>query len=192
MDYYLRARHWQLFIVLFGMFLIAGFVLFSTISQADHPNPPSFLSWVPALFADLLLIFWLWSLGSFLRSIINPALRLNTRFFRFALIYPLFYALVFVSISPFFFVVLRQLYILVGQSHILFKWAIAMVMPFHLLMMYCLIYNIYFVAKSLALAESGKSVSFINYIGTFFLIWMFPIGIWIIQPRVNRLYATHI
>jgi hypothetical protein len=24
----------------------------------------------------------------------------------------------------------------------------------------------------------------------FFLIWFFPIGVWIIQPRINRLYAV--
>jgi hypothetical protein len=23
-------------------------------------------------------------------------------------------------------------------------------------------------------------------------VWFFPIGIWVIQPRINRLYAVHL
>jgi hypothetical protein len=50
-------------------------------------------------------------------------------------------------------------------------------------------YNLYFVAKTLVLAETGKSASFYNYAGPFFLIWFFPIGVWFVQPRINRLYS---
>ncbi len=51
------------------------------------------------------------------------------------------------------------------------------------------VYDLYFVSKSLALAETSRPVSFYDYAGPFFLIWFFPIGIWFTQPRVNRLYA---
>jgi hypothetical protein len=53
----------------------------------------------------------------------------------------------------------------------------------------CLIYILYFDSKSLALAERNESVSFYDYVGPFFLLWFFPIGIWIIQPKINRLYV---
>jgi hypothetical protein len=32
-----------------------------------------------------------------------------------------------------------------------------------------------------------KAAGFYEYSGPFFLIWFFPIGLWIIQPRINRL-----
>jgi hypothetical protein len=32
-------------------------------------------------------------------------------------------------------------------------------------------------------------VSFYDFSGPFFLLWFFPIGIWIIQPRINRLFT---
>ena len=45
----------------------------------------------------------------------------------------------------------------------------------------------YFVSKSVAEAERGKRVSFEQYVGLFFLLCLFPVGIWVIQPKINRL-----
>ncbi len=50
-------------------------------------------------------------------------------------------------------------------------------------------YDLYFVSKNLVLAETSKSASFYDYAGPFFLIWFFPVGVWFIQPRINRLYG---
>ena len=55
--------------------------------------------------------------------------------------------------------------------------------------MYCMFYLLYFVSKSLVLAETDKTATFYDYAGPFFLMWFYPIGIWIIQPRINRLYS---
>jgi len=64
-----------------------------------------------------------------------------------------------------------------------------LIFPLHLLAMFCLFYLLYFVSKSLVLAETCKPASFNEYAGLFFLIWVFPIGVWFIQPRINRQYA---
>jgi hypothetical protein len=48
-----------------------------------------------------------------------------------------------------------------------------------------------FVATALGVAETGKSRVFSQIVGTFFLLWFFPVGIWIIQPKINRLYQEH-
>ena len=34
-----------------------------------------------------------------------------------------------------------------------------------------------------------RADSFYDYAGAFFLLWFFPLGIWILQPRVNALAA---
>jgi hypothetical protein len=51
--------------------------------------------------------------------------------------------------------------------------------------MFC---TLYFVSKSWVLAETGNAATFYDYAGPFFLTWFFPIGIWVIQPKVNRLF----
>jgi hypothetical protein len=123
--------------------------------------------------AQLSLAAWLWSLGVFLTSIKPPTLRLSLRFFRFALVYTPIYLFTF---NVFF--------------NDLGRLPIAFVFPLHLLAMFCLVYSSYFVSKSFVSAEKSESASFSSYVAEFFLIWFFPIGVWIIQPRVNRLYAV--
>jgi hypothetical protein len=121
-------------------------------------------------------IGWFWSLGAFLRGIVDPALQLKMGFFRFAVIYALIYMPVFVA-----------LFDSIATHPLLFGF----IFPLHLFATYCIFYLLYFVSKSLVLAESGKSASFYDYSGPFFLLWFFPIGIWIVQPRINRLYEQH-
>ena len=58
----------------------------------------------------------------------------------------------------------------------------------HLLSMFGLFYSIYFTAKALKGAELQRRVTFSDYVGEFFLLWFFPVGIWIIQPRINKLF----
>jgi hypothetical protein len=66
---------------------------------------------------------------------------------------------------------------------------LGLILPLHLFAMVCMFYLSYFVAKSLVLAETSKPASFSDYAGPFFLLWFCPVGIWIVQPRVNRLYS---
>jgi len=53
--------------------------------------------------------------------------------------------------------------------------------------MFCMFYIIYFVSKTLKMAELQRNVSFSDYAGEFFLIWLYPIGIWFVQPKINEL-----
>src|SRR5580658_8084771 len=46
----------------------------------------------------------------------------------------------------------------------------------------------HFDSKSLAIAETGEAVNFSDY-GVSFLLILSLIGIWLLQSRINRLYA---
>lgn len=108
-------------------------------------------------------------MGSFINSVLN---RTNLRFFGFAIVYPLAYLLLF----NLFFDRLTPVVIIA-------------VFPLHLLAMFCLFYGPGFITRNLVAAETGKVVSFRDYVGPLLLLWFFPVGIWFIQPRINRLYA---
>lgn len=64
--------------------------------------------------------------------------------------------------------------------------------PLHLFSMFCIFYCLYFNAKALKTVEWQNTVTFSDFAGEFFLIWFFPIGVWIIQPRINKLFDTTI
>ena len=178
-SFFLRAKHWQIFLLLFGLGFVGdvaavGSNLSATAKSSEDLGKLGFpLAFMTALFMFCFL-GWFWSMGSFLHSIVQPPLRLKTRFFRFALVYPGLYILVFMA----FF-----------QSTTTNPALLAIFFPLHFFAMFCLFYDLYFVSKSLLLAETSKPVSFYDYAGPFFLIWFFPLGVWFIQPRINRLYG---
>lgn len=174
---FLRAKHWQMFLLLFAVPTVAEMAAAVSISTR------TIRSWNDLGRADLLLlggtmlyilcvVTWFWSMGSFLGSIVKPELKLKEGFFRFALVYSALYMCVFVGL------------ILTPEPG-----RAAFIVPLHLLCMFCSFYILYFVSKTLVLVETGKSASFYSYAGPFFLLWFYPLGVWLIQPKVNQLYA---
>jgi len=55
--------------------------------------------------------------------------------------------------------------------------------------MFRIFYSMYFVAKTIKTAELQRKVGFGDFVGEFFLLWFYFIGVWIVQPKVNKLYG---
>jgi hypothetical protein len=165
--FFLRAKSWEIFLLSVGILVLLQIPLFIS-NQGESVR----LDWGPALTSMLSVNVWFWVVGSFLNSIVLPGLRPGLGLFRCALIYPILYLAGLVIFSP---PPLAMLGIVI--------------FPLHLLAVLCMFYLLSFVSKNLALAETGKEVTFYDYAGPFFLLWFFPIGVWIVQPRMNRLYA---
>jgi hypothetical protein len=173
---FLRLKHWQLFLFLVVVPTVGELICFIlnlmiVASPQDLGNGAIVLGALTALLV-LPFFLWFWALGSFLNSIVRPGLRLGTGFFRFAVTYPSIYI---IFAAPF----------LLGPSP---TW-LPVILPFHFFAMACIFYDLYFVSKNLVLAQTGKTVTFYDYAGPFFLIWFYPVGIWFIQPKINRLFA---
>ena len=171
-NFFLRAKHWQMFLLLFAVPAIAElFVIPATIRSWRDLGPNGFVFLGAMLLFFLCFLAWFGSLGLFFRSIVSSELRMETQLFRFALVYPVLY------VPIFFFLVIPD------------RVPVWVVLPLHVACMVCIFYLLYFVSKNLVLAETGKQASFYEYAGPFFLLWFFPIGVWVVQPKVNRLYA---
>lgn len=64
---------------------------------------------------------------------------------------------------------------------------VGVIVPLHLFSMFCIFYCLYFVSKTIKTVELQREVSFSDFAGEFFMIWLFPIGVWIVQPKINRM-----
>jgi len=167
--FFLRAKHWQIFLLIFGAGFIGEIAAMVFMPPLASPLP---LAAVSALFMCGYLA-WLWAMGSFLASIVRPRDRINMALFRLTQVFPILYAFTF------------TLYFKHFDSA---PWLAQIFLD--LLVMFCFFHNIYFVSNDLVVAETGKpTTSFLDYAGPFFLLWFYPIGVWFIQPRINALYA---
>lgn len=183
-DVLLRAKHWQIFLVMLVLInaavsaMLLGFAL---APQGRFPSAIPFLAVMELLTVSFGL--WLWSLGTFLNSLAALPLRMKTRFFGFSVIYlPLY--------LPVFGVFFEGQQLTRNLNLILISWAI--IFPLHIFAMFCQFYSLYFVSKSLATAENARFASLAEYVGCFVGLWIFPVGVWIIQPRINRLYKARL
>lgn len=183
----LRAKHWQLFIILFGLPVgIYVLLIIQLIASAQRGGsmPTSVLSAGAVLIIIFIIVIvtmiaWFWSIGVGLQEKISEPYKLKTAFFKVCLFAP--YALsIFV-----------MLFALSGDAFLLSPGLmIAVILPMQLFAMVAMLYNLYFTAKTIRTAELQRRVSFSDFAGEFFLIWFYPIGIWFIQPRLNRLIET--
>lgn len=190
---FLKAKHWQLFILFFALPFIAYVVMMSMIFSAAFSRelgPDFFLSflWVIPVIIILFvggLYGWFWSIGVGLQQWVPPTVKLNVTFFKVCLLFPLFYILTIVAVVA----------AAINSAVTGFEpspFIALFIIPAHLFSIFCSFYGLYFVAKTVKTAELQREVNFSDYVGEFFMIWFYPIGVWIVQPKINKIIAGEI
>ncbi len=190
----LKAKHWQIFMLTFGIPMIAQFIAMASIlahfNIQANPNPAvmlnniKFIPFLLVLFLGLLFM-WLWSAGIGLQKRIPENAKMKTNLFKVFLFIPIIYMLILgivlsYTVNGFFnFDPKSNL----GLIVILFFVMILL----HLLSIFSIFYCIYFVARTIKTAELQRAVVFSDFITEFFMVWFSPLGIWVIQPRINKL-----
>lgn len=127
------------------------------------------------LFYLALFYGWYWSVVFGLGGIIPRKARPDTK--RFKLLF--FLSLIFT-------VILIPLFSIQSSATPVFG-LFAFILPLHILALIGLLYCMYFTAKTIKTAQLKQNASYSDFAGLFFLLWIFPIGIWIIQPKINKL-----
>jgi len=185
MTKFLTLKHWQLFGLLLGLPMIFQFVFMGSIISNNNPTIVfTALPIVTILYAGLFF-GWFYSLGTNLHKKLPEIVNMNLKKFKLFLFIPAVYMLLFsVYMSNMFSDVSADLEVNPAIFGIIF--------PLHLFSMFCIFYCLYFISKEIKAVEWQKPVTFSDFAGEFFLIWFFPFGIWIIQPRINKLFETEI
>lgn len=154
----------------------------SSYISVNYPSPLYFHYSMPlyVVAKTAILIYlasytgWLWAIAETANRELDPPFKTSTRLMAVALVYIAFYVI---------------------GTHILFPHrpgpdqGIRIFGQF--LSLIAMLYAMEFAVKRLATLEQKQQVSFPAYIGSFFLIFFFPIGVWFIQPRVNRLLGNN-
>ena len=181
MKNFLTLKHWQLFVLLFVFPLVLQIVGLSAMLSTRVPI------WMTSIVPIVMIIFWglvlcwFYVLGTNLHRKLPPSVSMSLNLFKIFLIIPVVYAF---SLSIILTYMFAEVPPGVASNPEIFTW----IYPLHLFVMFCIFYSFYFNAKALKAVECQGTVTFSDYGGDFFLFWFFPIGIWIIQPRINQLF----
>ena len=193
---FLKAKHWQIFLLTFGipvaiqLIIVAVLVIrFSSGAEQAEQSVFDFMTYMYAAILILLLFFfgWLWSIAVGLQKMIPQTLRLKVNRFKIFFFIPLIYLSLFIVLIALMMSGLSE-----GHPETLpssAKVVFLVVFPLHLFSVFCIFYCLWFAAKTFKTAELQQKVSFSDFAGEFFMLWFYPVGVWIIQPKINTLAA---
>lgn len=160
MSFILKLKHWQVFILI----MIAGICTNSTVE--NNPDLDRILFFIGSLF------FLLWPL------ILGHELYLHVPK-KISLRYTLF------IVNGFIWVAADVILIFVFDGSFESNNGLVVLAGFYL--MYALFQYMSFPAKTLKTIENDKIARFGDYLADFLLFVFSPIGIWFLQPRINKI-----
>ncbi|MBL7864186.1 MAG: hypothetical protein JNK10_04880 [Cyclobacteriaceae bacterium] len=193
---FLKAKHWQLFLLMFAVpLLFQVFLMASLVTNLAKGDPPD-----PTVFSPIMMIFpllimlcvgtmfgWLWSVAIGLQPKVPSHIKMKV---------PKFKVLFFIPVT-YIVIIMTGVMILLSQPYTpsennqpnvgLIGLSMLVIIPLHLFSIFCIFYCLYFAAKTMMTAELQRETSFSDFAGEFFLFWFHPIGVWVIQPRINKL-----
>lgn len=179
----LRMKAWQLFVILIGA-MFAGQIFMLDGFLGGHEDPVAIMKPI-AFYTIVVLIVFLAGMISFginLNKLVPAEIRPGNRMFRYGIV-----------IAGLYMVVFQLIFLnLVSTENDGNPVLLAFMVPLHMLSMFFLFYGLFFLAKNLAFAEKKERVSASFFMGDFFLFWFYPIGVWFLQPRINRLVKESI
>ena len=170
-SFFLGAKHWQLFLLSVALTALQVFAL---LSDATLIGDPAITKTFCASLDMLFLLGWMWAVGTFLNSrLTGTPLERDAMPFHIALV------------APFALSLVADLVGVQTSGSTPPPWSMALTA----ITLACLFFDISFVADLLRRVEKKQAGGFGGMAANFFSIWFFVIGIWRIQPRINRLYA---
>lgn len=192
---FLRAKHWQLFVPLmvipFITFIVFGMAV-AIIMLGHNPKGPEDAVWIFYFFPILFILCgfvqfaWFWNVLTKLRKLVNNRVRFPS--WRIKLFF--FIPIIYLCLVPFFIAfAVKTTAVSNPRFDQMLQLGILGIFVFiiHFFSIFCILHTIYFAAKIIRSAELQRNARFSTFVGYFFLIWVFPVGIWFIQPRINAL-----
>jgi hypothetical protein len=184
MDLLRKLKHWHLFLIIVGIPFVIQFIqsILFLASDQDHPETSSFLGLI--LIIPLVCYFlWIRAVGKFSESPDSP--QMNTRKFQISwwisILTHLFLLIYFWSYP--------QNLNRTEEDEVIPIMVVGLIV---FVALFTLFYCLSFMARAIVQLERGRRITSSEYFSEFIMAVIFPIGIWLLQPRINRLSRTMI
>lgn len=175
MRFLLRLKHWQLFLITWGIPIAINIYTFSRPALMVKLFPVMMLVFIIGIFG------WIWAISTQLHKKLPVEVNLNIKGFKLIFSVPIFYMLALTLWMGY------QFYFKFPEGSSNIGSIIVFIAIIHFISMVCILLGLRFAAQTLRSVELGRLAKFSEYATEFFLIWFSPIGFWILQPRLNKL-----
>lgn len=179
MLFLLRLKHWQLFLITWGIPILINIYTFSRPTLMVKLFPVMMIVFIIGIFG------WIWAISTQLHKKLPMEVNLNIRGFKIIFSVPIFYTLALTLWMAY------QFYFNFHEASPNVGPVIGIIAFFHFLSMICILLGLRFAAQTLRSVELGRLAKFSEYAVEFVLIWFSPIGFWVLQPRLNKLIDEH-
>ncbi len=200
MNFMTRLKHWQVFLLVYGIPIIAYIYflrrMISAMDAMEYTEPfreMQALVWVMMPFL-LFYMFWFLATGLALHRRLPPQVNMNRNRFVLITLISTLLNLVAIFLMTRWFLRFPE-WVETAQDPAVFPVELLRimipVMVMQLIAMAGFVYMFIFIGKALKSVETKTEAHGDSYIGEFFLLWFWPIGIWLLQPRINRIFAAN-
>ncbi|MFN8306370.1 MAG: hypothetical protein U0T79_06345 [Ferruginibacter sp.] len=186
-NWLLKAKHWVIFTLTFGLLFLAQLIFLPFLILAEDPMPAFSIMGPACMMIYLIFFYWMYATGINLYKKLPPAVEMNLKRFKAFIIIPMLY-LVCLSVLMFF--LFNGGFSIQPDTHLGgVATAFFLIVPVHFFSIFCIFYCFYFNAKALKAVELQQPVTFNDFGLDFILFWFYPIGVWFIQPRINKIFS---
>lgn len=181
---FLEVKHWKLFLLtcVLPFMMIADSLFFNP--KSGNNSDPDFI--INSMYFLLTIIYmgvyygWFWSVAIKLQSKVPDGVNMKVKKFKILF----FSQFISIPLSSNFSSVLSINDVGAFPVEISINPIIPLLYYFSV---FCKFYIWYFLAKTLKTVEQQREVNFLDFVGEFLLIWFYPIGVWIVQPKINKI-----
>lgn len=175
----LRLKHWQAFLLLFVLPFLLQYGLTEALDATGTILGETANLVLDAL-PSVVYVLWLWRIGLHLYHRLPAQIKISRAYLHLGTLYFVLYTLLLVY-------TLGLVKEDVQEGN--FPYGMLLLLaPMHLLATFCILYTVYFAARSLASVEEQRMVSGAEFAGAYLQFLFLPVGIWFLQPRLNKLY----
>jgi len=177
MKFFFNLKHWQIFIFVAGLLILPMFTPFLFLNSDTHPF--AVIRWTMPLWMVSTLGYFL-GFGYFLSKLSNRNKGFSYYLFLFLITFSIIYSTLFASFM------FRD-----HSADTLGGLNFGYILPLHFFSMIGNLIVLRYCAKLINSIEKKREVEASDYLGDFFLLWFIPIGVWILQPRLTKIWEAH-
>jgi len=177
----LKAKHWQIFLLI----VEPPFLIELAIMGSFDSKMATIAILIVAFLYMLELSVWLWAIAIGLQNKLPEEIKMKVGLFKIFFIIAFSYIVLISLVITFAFDKIEIDVVAFNKPSIALIAGIFIV--FHLFVTYCLFYCLYFVAKVFKTVELQRKTTVSDFALDFLLFGLFPIGLWLVQPKINQM-----